>query len=141
MTKMLRLISVGLVLLAAAVTEASAGGSVLRFGAVLRGAPHAAGNGRGALQAELDNESGVLTYTATFSGLSGPPTAAGFRDGVTAPGAFAVSAPINGASKVSGTVSLSPAQVAELNSARFTFQVATSANPDGEIAGKVSRAN
>lgn len=140
MTKILRLISLGLIMLAATVTAASAG-SILRFEAALKGAPHAAGKGHGTLQAQLDNENGVLTYTATFSGLSGPPTAAGFRDGVTAPGNFAVSAPVTGAATLSGTVSLSPAQVAELNSARFTFQVATSANPDGEIAGKVSRAN
>lgn len=140
MTKILGLISLSLVLLATAVTEANAG-NVLRFEAALKSASHVGSKGRGALQAELDNETGVLTYTATFSGLSGPPTAAGFRDGVAAPGAFAVAAPVNGAATVSGTVSLTPAQVAELNSARFTFQVATSANPDGEIAGKVSRAN
>ena len=140
MTKIRKLMSLSLILLAITATEANAG-SVLRFEAVLKGASHAPGKGRGALQAELDNETGVLTYTATFSGLSGPPTAAGFRDGVTAPGAFAVAAPVNGAATVSGTVSLTSAQVAELNSARFTFQVATSANPDGEIAGKVSRAN
>jgi hypothetical protein len=80
-------------------------------------------------------------HTATFSGLSGPPTAAGFRDGVTARGAFVVAAPVGGGSTVSGSVTLTPAQVAELNNAQLSFEIATSADPDGEIAGKVSRAN
>ena len=127
----------------AVATSAEAGG-ILRFAAVLRGAnesPPVAGKARGLLEAELDNEARLLTYTATFSGLSGPVTAAGFRDGATLPGQFTFAAPAGGSSTIEGSVHLTPAQVAEFNNSRFTFQIATSANPNGEIAGKVMRDN
>jgi transcription elongation factor len=95
--------------------------------------------GTGTVAANLDAAGVVLSWTVTFSGLSGPVTAAHFH-GPAVPGKNAsVVVPITGqlTSPISGSTMLTPAQVLELKSGQWYFNLHTAANPGGEIRGQV----
>jgi len=101
--------------------------------------PATMGAGSGTLEARLMADSRLLTWTLTYSGLSGPATAAHFH-GPAAPGQNAgvvvpMSAPL--ASPITGTATLTPAQAADLSSGKWYVNVHTAANPGGEIRGQV----
>ena len=122
---------------------ASASAAVLQFTATLDGkseVPPKPGNGSGDLLARVDTATKTLSYTLTFIGLSGPATAAHFH-GPAMPGANAgVVVPIGGkdpASPVSGTATLTDAQLADLKAGKGYVNVHTAANPAGEIRGQV----
>jgi hypothetical protein len=95
---------------------------------------------KGDITAVLDIDTGELSYTVTFSGLSGPATAADFHG----PAGKAAEAPVVAAgagttSPISGTVKLTLQQTRDLNSGNWYFNVDTSANPNGEIRGQLQR--
>jgi hypothetical protein len=95
--------------------------------------------GTGNLDAAYDTTSKKLTYTVTYSGLTGPATAAHFH-GPAAAGATAPPVvPISGAmtSPIKGEATLTDAQVADLQAGRWYLNVHTAANKDGEIRGQV----
>jgi hypothetical protein len=99
-------------------------------------------DGTGEAMVSLDTMSKQLTYTVTFSKLSGPATAAHFH-GPAAAGANAgvvlpLQAPI--VSPVHGTATLTDAQIAELKAGMWYINVHTAANPAGEIRGQVMMA-
>jgi CHRD domain len=102
--------------------------------------PPTTGTGKGTLDGSLDTASKMLTYTLTFSGLSGPATAAHFH-GPAAVGANAgVAVPIKGtASPDKGSVKLTDAQIADLEAGKWYVNVHTKANPGGEIRGQVMK--
>jgi len=95
--------------------------------------------GSGLVSAHLDTDTAELSYTVTFSGLSGPATAADFHGpaGKAAEGPVAI--PGGTVSPVSGTVKLTQAQVHDLNSGAWYFNVETAANPKGELRGQLKR--
>jgi len=101
--------------------------------------PPTAGSGSGTLQATLDKQTRVLSWSFTFSGLSGPPTAAHFHGpampgenaGVAIPIAVGLKSPDN------GLVTLTMAQVEDLLAGKWYLNVHTAANPHGEIRGQV----
>ena len=92
--------------------------------------------GTGAVQAMLDGK--TFSYSATYSGLTGPVTAAHFH-GPAAPGQNAgpVLAAVPSPSPIKGTATLTDAQIADLNAGKWYFNVHTAANPGGEIRGMV----
>lgn len=96
-----------------------------------------AGTGTAALT--LDAAGVVLSWTVTFSGLSGPVTAAHFHGPAVVGKNAGVVVPITGqlTSPISGSAMLTSAQVAELKSGQWYVNLHTAAHPGGEIRGQV----
>jgi len=94
----------------------------------------------GQLEASLTPGSNVLTWRLTYSGLSGPATAAHFHGPALVGQNAGVIVPITGplASPVTGSATLSPSQAADLTAGKWYVNVHTAANPGGEIRGQVS---
>jgi hypothetical protein len=95
---------------------------------------------KGDISALLDTDTGQLSYTVTFSGLSGPATAADFHG----PGGKTTEAPVVAAgagttSPISGVLKLTVQQTRDLNSGNWYFNIETGANPKGEIRGQLKR--
>ena len=112
---------------------------VVKLGADLKGA---SGGGTGKLEGTYDTTGKKLSYTLTYSGLSGAPVAAHFH-GPADPGANAgVAVPIAPplTSPINGTATLTDAQAAELLAGKYYVNLHTAANPAGEIRGQVQKA-
>jgi hypothetical protein len=94
----------------------------------------------GKVEAHLNTSSNVLTWTITYSGLSGPATGAHFHGpalaGQNAGVALPISAPL--ASPITGSATLTPSQAADLMAGKWYVNLHTSANPNGEARGQVS---
>ena len=98
--------------------------------------------GKGTATAALDTATKTLTWTVTYSGLSGPATA-GHIHGPAAPGANAgVLVPFSGnlASPIKGSATLTDAQVSDLEAGRTYINLHTADNKGGEIRGQLVRA-
>lgn len=94
----------------------------------------------GTLAANLDRQTRLLTWTVTYSPMSGPVTAGHFH-GPAAMGQNAgVALPFSGSlnSPISGSATLTEAQVADLVGGRWYVNLHTAANPGGEIRGQVA---
>jgi hypothetical protein len=123
----------------------AASAATIDFHATMNGkseVPPNASTGSGDVMATLDTASKKLTYTMTYMGLSGPATAAHFH-GPAEPGANAgVAVPIgnNPPSPDSNTVTLTDAQMQDLEAGKLYANVHTAAHPGGEIRGQMVRA-
>src|SRR5215472_4692241 len=98
--------------------------------------------GTGTATAGLDTTAKTLTWTVTYSGLSGPATA-GHIHGPAAPGANAgVLVPFSGslASPIKGSATLTDAQISDLEAGRTYINLHTANNKGGEIRGQLVRA-
>lgn len=134
-------------LLAAAALALAAGAAhadTLRFSAAMNGAsevPPNTTNGTGQATATLDTVSKVFKYTVTYKDLTGAATAAHFH-GPAMPGANAPpSVPMKVTdSPISGTATLTDAQIADLKSGKWYVNVHTMAHAGGEIRGQVTTA-
>jgi hypothetical protein len=94
-------------------------------------------------KADIDYDAATkkLSWTLTYSGLSGPATAAHFH-GPADPGknaGVAVAIPNAGTSPVTGSATLTDAQAADLEAGKYYVNVHTAANPGGEIRGQVTK--
>ena len=131
---------------AAILTFAAAGAAnadAQKYDARLTGAaevPAATTPARGEITAMFDSDNGELSYTVTFSGLSGPVTGADFHGpaGRTAEGPVTYAA-AGTASPISGTIKLTVQQSRDLNAGAWYFNIETAANPKGEIRGQLRR--
>ena len=97
-------------------------------------------SGTGTVDTTFDKSTNVLTWTVTYSGLSGPVTAGHFH-GPAMPGANAgVAIPFTGdmASPIRGKATLTAAQAADLTAGRYYADLHTAKNPGGEIRGQVT---
>ena len=97
--------------------------------------------GKGTADLDYDAATKKLTWKLTYSGLSGPPTAAHFH-GPADPGknaAVAVAIPNPSSSPVEGSATLTDAQAADLMAGQYYINVHTAANPGGEIRGQVTK--
>jgi hypothetical protein len=95
--------------------------------------------GTGTVEASLDTATNVLSWTITYSGLTGPATAAHFH-GPAEPGKNADPVvPIEGslASPIKGTATISPEQSADLQAGKWYFNIHTDAHKGGEIRGQL----
>lgn len=119
----------------ALVAAGAASADVLHYRADLKSAdsPHA----KGLMKADLDTDRRALDVTVTYLGVSGPATDAGFEPSGTTKAELAV--PIAGVSPAHATVTLTNAQIDDLNAGRLSFYVDTKAGGSGELRGKVSR--
>ena len=95
----------------------------------------------GTADIDYDAASKKLNWKVTYSGLSGPATAAHFH-GPAATGANAgVKVPIAnpGTSPVEGSATLNDEQAADLMAGKYYVNIHTAANPGGEIRGQVTK--
>ena len=97
-------------------------------------------DGAGMVEANLAPGSNVLMWKITYSGLSGPATAAHFHGpamaGQNAPVVMPISAPL--ASPITGSATLTTSQAADLIAGKWYVNLHTAANPNGEVRGQVS---
>lgn len=121
---------------------ASTSSAPMAFKANLGSVAPVASPGTGSATISYNQASKELTWTLTWSPLSGPATMAHFH-GPAASGANAgVALPIAAAgmtSPVSGKATLTDAQAADLLAGRWYVNIHTAANPGGEIRGHVTR--
>jgi CHRD domain len=97
--------------------------------------------GTGTAELSYDTATKMLTWTVTFSGLSGPATASHFH-GPAEPGKNAGVAVLignNPTSPAKGSATLTDAQAADLAAGRWYVNVHTAANRPGEIRGQVTK--
>ena len=101
--------------------------------------PPATSNGTGMLEASVNTQTMVMSYTVTYSGLTGAATTGHFH-GPAAVGANAgVALPLAGnvASPIKGEATLTAAQMAQVMAGSWYVNLHTAANPNGEIRGQV----
>jgi hypothetical protein len=97
--------------------------------------------GKGTADIDYDAATKKLTWKLTYSGLSGPPTAAHFHGPAEAGKNAGVAVAIPGAtaSPAEGSATLTDAQAADLMAGKYYVNVHTAANPGGEIRGQVTK--
>ena len=103
--------------------------------------PPNASTGTGTADVDYDAATKKLTWKLTYSGLSGPATAAHFHGPPEAGknAGVAVAIPNAGPSPVEGSATLTDAQAADLTAGKYYINVHTAANPGGEIRGMVTK--
>ena len=131
----------------ASLTAASAASAeTLTFKTALKSSDEVPPNdstGSGALEATLDTATKVLKYDITYSGLTGPATAAHFHGpavaGKNAPPVIAIPSE-KLASPIHGQATLTAAQEKDLRDGNWYFNVHTAKHPGGEIRGQLPKA-
>ena len=103
--------------------------------------PANASAGTGTADIDYDPASKKLSWKVTYSGLSGPATAAHFHGPAEAGknGGVAVAIPNATSSPVEGSATLTDAQAADLTGGKYYVNIHTAANPGGEIRGQVMK--
>jgi hypothetical protein len=97
--------------------------------------------GTGTADIDYDAASKKLSWKLTYSGLSGPATAAHFHGPAEAGknAGVAVAIPSATSSPAEGSATLTDAQAADLAAGKYYVNVHTAANPGGEIRGQVTK--
>jgi CHRD domain len=97
--------------------------------------------GTGNADIDYDAATKKLSWKVTYSGLSGPPTAAHFHGPAEAGknAGVAVAIPNASSSPVEGSATLTDAQAADLVGGKYYVNIHTAANPAGEIRGQVTK--
>jgi hypothetical protein len=95
----------------------------------------------GTADLDYDPASKKLSWKVTYTGLSGPATAAHFHGPAEAGknAGVAVAIPNAGTSPVEGSATLTDAQAADLVGGKYYINIHTAANPGGEIRGQVTK--
>ncbi len=125
-------------------TGAPALADIVNFRADLTGTSEVPPNdsaATGTVDANLDTNAKTLTWTITYSGLTGDASAAHFH-GPADPGANAPPVvPISGelASPIRGDATLTDEQMQNLQDGKWYFNVHTAKFPDGEIRGQLAK--
>jgi hypothetical protein len=126
-----------------AMAGSAANADIVHYQAQLRGAaetPPNATKGRGEVVAVLDTDRHAFEYTVTYKDLSGPVVVAGFKQPTSPPDDPVVTAPTDAkGATIHDVVTLTKAQVQDLNAGKWIFDISTSSSPGGEIRGKVQR--
>jgi hypothetical protein len=103
--------------------------------------PPNASAGKGEADINYDAATKKLSWKLTYSGLTGPATAAHFH-GPAEPGknaGVAVAIPNATTTPNEGSATLTDAQAADLMAGKYYVNVHTAANPGGEIRGQVTK--
>ena len=103
--------------------------------------PPTQSQGKGNAEVNFDTASKKLSWTVTYSGLTGPATAAHFHGPAETGKNAGVAVPIpnQANSPVSGSATLTDAQAADLAAGKYYVNIHTAANPGGEIRGQVTK--
>jgi hypothetical protein len=102
--------------------------------------PPVTGSGSGSAAVAVDPATKQVTWTVTYTGLSGPAAAAHIHCGAAA-GAnagVAVSFGSNLASPIKGSGSMTEAQLADLSAGKCYVNIHTAANKGGELRGQLA---
>ena len=104
-------------------------------------APPNASAATGTADIDYDPASKKLSWKLSYSGLSGPATAAHFHGPAEAGknAGVAVAIPNATSSPVEGSATLTDAQAADLAAGKYYINIHTAANPGGEIRGQVTK--
>jgi hypothetical protein len=97
--------------------------------------------GTGTADIDYDAATKKLSWKVTYSGLTGPATAAHFHGPAGPADKAGVAVPISnpGTSPVEGSAVLTDAQAADLTAGKYYVNIHTAANPGGEIRGQVTK--
>ncbi len=126
----------------AGLSVSTADAEVLHYAVKLTAAaetPPTASKGVGVGDVTLDTTLRVLSWTVTYSALTGPATMTHFH-GPAAPGAAAgVTIPFGGVmtSPLVGTSPVNDGQIGDIRAGLWYINIHTAANPKGEIRGQV----
>jgi hypothetical protein len=103
--------------------------------------PATTSSGTGTADIDYDPASKKLSWKLTYSGLTGPATAAHFHGPAEAGKNAGVAVPIPNpaSSPVEGSATLTDTQAADLEAGKYYVNVHTAANPGGEIRGQVTK--
>ena len=138
-TKHAMIVLAGLVAAAAMAMPASA--ETLHYTASLKGSdevPATSSKGAGTAELSFDTTSKLLTYKVTYSGLTGPATAAHIHGPAEAGKNAGVLIPFaKPESPIEGSATLTDAQAADLAASKLYVNVHTAENKGGEIRGQV----
>ena len=115
-----------------------------KFKAALDGkseVPPTTSTGTGTADIDYDPATKKLSWKLTYTGLSGPATAAHFHGPAEAgkDAGVEVAIPNATSSPAEGSATLTDAQAADLTSGKMYVNVHTAANPKGEIRGQVMK--
>ena len=100
--------------------------------------PNASG-GNGVIEATFDPATKKLDWKGTYTGLSGPVTAAHFHGPAETGANAGVVVPVDAKSPTfSGTATLTDAQASDLMAGKWYFNVHTEKNKGGEIRGQLA---
>jgi hypothetical protein len=112
----------------------------------LRGAnevPPTASQGSGTVDAVFNKDTNLLRWKVSYTGLTGPATAAHFHGpaavGANAGVALGWKAPIT--TPMEGSATLTPAQAADLLAGKWYANIHTAAAPGGEVRGQMTVRN
>ena len=130
--------------IAAALTLASASAlaATVTYQVALSGkneVPATTSMGTGTANFTYDTVTKKLTWTVTYTGLTGPATASHFHSPALATENAAVTVPLTGdlKSPITGEATLTDALAKDLADGKMYFNIHTAANPGGEIRGQV----
>jgi hypothetical protein len=103
--------------------------------------PPNASAGKGTADIDYDAATKKLSWKVTYTGLSGPATAAHFHGPAEAGknAGVAVAIPNATSSPAEGSATLTDAQAADLVAGKYYVNIHTAANPGGEIRGQVTK--
>ncbi len=117
---------------------------MMKFTADMKGAsevPATPSKGTGKVDAALDSTTKKLTYTITYSDLTGPVTAAHFHGPAAAGANAGPIVPLSGDMKspIKGEATLTDAQIKEMTDGKVYINLHTAAHKDGELRGQVMK--
>jgi hypothetical protein len=94
----------------------------------------------GTAEATLDTETRHLSYTITFSGLTGPALGAHFHGPIEAGKNAGIVLPFKSVlSPIEGDATLTENQAADLVAGKWYANIHTAANPGGELRGQMMK--
>ena len=104
--------------------------------------PANASAGTGALEASFDKQTLLLTWSVSYSGLSGPVKAGHFHGPAVAGQNAGVALGFSGSmdSPIKGSATLTAAQAADLLAGKWYVNLHTAASPAGEVRGQATPA-
>jgi hypothetical protein len=102
--------------------------------------PPVAGSGAGTATVTLDTATKMATYSVTYTGLSGPAKAAHIHCGAAAGANSGVAVKFdNPASPISGSATMTDAQIADLEGGKCYVNVHTEKNGGGEVRAQLAK--